>query len=127
MNREAVKNLLKQFICMRPTNGIEAHLEKLLDDLQTECLKAQMPAYTFIARIGVCVIHEAHDTVWITPHETLIEAIFKFLALDLDSREGEPEKQLNDFITMKDQHLWQEKQAEAKSKEPVQLELNLKN
>lgn len=127
MNRQAVKILLQQFICMRPTNGMEAHLEKLLDDLESECLKSQMPIYTFVARIGVCVLDEAQDTIWITPHQTLIEAIFDFLALDLDSSEGEPKRQLTNFITMKDQHLWREKRLEAKLKEPVQLELNLKN
>lgn len=125
MNRKALKDKLTFFICTRHVN-LSAALEKLLDEIELEHRKAMRPLCVSLAEVGVSIIDCAKDTLWVGPVETALDRVFNELALEMDSREGEPKKQLQDFINGSEM-LWQEKLREPKSKEPVQLELSPKS
>lgn len=103
------------FVCMHHAQGLEVALEKLLDDIELEQRKAIRPFCVSLAEIGIGIIKDAQDTVWVGPAETAIDRIFNELALEMDSREGEPLKQLKDFIEIGANSLWHEKLKETKS------------
>lgn len=113
------------FLCTTRGDSLDANLDKLLDDIELEQRKAMRPLCVSLAEIGVAVITQAQDTMWVGPAETVIDRIFNELALDYDAREGAPLEQLKEFIQFRGEKC--EKQPETKSNEPAQLELSPKS
>lgn len=127
MNRAELKNQLQAFLSTTFGHNLESNIENFLDVIELEHRKALRPLCVSLAQIGIGIIKCADDTIWVTEFETAVDRIFNELGLDVDSRDGEPRSQLEEFITLGDNHLWHQKLKIAKSKQPVQLELNLKN
>lgn len=127
MNREKLREIIQMFLCTTRGYELESKMQKLLDDIELEHRKAIRPFCVSLAEIGVGIIQDAKDVVWVSNSETAIDRIFNELALDYDAREGEPLKQLKDFVKVGDKYLWQEKLREKKSEQPVQLELSPQN
>jgi hypothetical protein len=125
--REKIKELLQMFVCLHHAQGIDVALEKLLDDIELEQRKAIRPFCVSLAEIGMGIIKDAQDTVWVGPGETALDRIFNELALEMDSREGEPLKQLKDFIEIGATSLWHEKLKETKSSQLDLFASNPKN
>lgn len=121
MNKEKLLELVQFFMCTTNGTNIDEKIKQLIEDIELEHRKALRPWCISLADIGLGIIKDAQDTVWVTEFETAVDRIFNQLGLDLI---GDPEQELKDFINLK-ADTWHERIKEKKNELPVQLELNL--
>lgn len=121
MNKEKLLELIRLFICTTNGANMEQQINELIEDIELEHRKALRPWCISLADIGLGIIKDAQDTVWVTNYETAVDRIFNQLGIDLI---GDPEQELKDFINLK-ADTWHEKIKAKKNELPVQLELNL--
>lgn len=117
MEKTVLKNILNELL----ENNL--NIDQASDIIELEHLKALRPICVSLAEVGLAIIKDAQDTVWVTTGETAIDRVFNELGIDLV---GSPEDELEKFINY-EVDTWLEKRLVKKIEQPVQLELNLGN
>lgn len=117
MEKNLIKNILNELLENKHT------IDETANILELEHLKAMRPFCVSLAEVGLGIIKDAQDTVWVTDYETAIDRIFNELGIDLV---GSPKEELEKFINY-EVKTWHAKRSVKKTEQPVQLELNLES
>lgn len=94
-----IENKLIEALCFGPLNQVKDRIRTVAAEVSLEHETQMRHSHILLAKIGLAIMKQASDTLWLSNAETIVEAIFNECEIEIqDSTEEGYRKALETYV-----------------------------